>query len=134
MSRATLASPESGPTEPEQVPAHHFKALPERAHQNSYLHPQGTFLSKTNTWLLTPYERGTLLFRHGDMKYTSDSAATNAEATTRSVAFAVFYSDVQHEATSVISRCRVSLTYNLYFEIMPQLSILPYTGAYESKL
>lgn len=82
----------------------------------------------------TPHQGGSLLFRHGDVEYTFDTAAALANAATPSVAFAAFYSDVEHEVTAVESGYRVTLTYNLYLESAPQPSVLPFTGAYESAL
>lgn len=82
----------------------------------------------------TQHEGGSLVFRHGQQEFTFDSAAAVSCAATPSVAFATFYSDVEHEVTPVLSGHRVTLTYNLYLEDTPKPTITPYASAYESAL
>ena len=64
--------------------------------------------------LPTRHEGGALVFRHRDQEYKFDSAKAVHDATKLSVAYAAFYSDVEHEVEPVVSGYRVTLTYNLY--------------------
>ncbi|KIP10914.1 hypothetical protein PHLGIDRAFT_115052 [Phlebiopsis gigantea 11061_1 CR5-6] len=57
-----------------------------------------------------------LLFKHVDIEYAFDSASAVSSVTTPCVGFAAFYSDVEHEVTTVHSGYRVTLTYNLYLD------------------
>src|SRR4051794_40804508 len=67
--------------------------------------------------LPTKHEGGTLIFRHGEKEWTFDSAKAvePSDSTSLKAGFAIFYSDVEHEVTPVVSGYRVTLTYNLYF-------------------
>ncbi|KAI0684521.1 hypothetical protein BC835DRAFT_1246955, partial [Cytidiella melzeri] len=74
--------------------------------------------------LPTTHEGGALVFRHQERSFTFDSAAALAGASGSSVAFAAFYSDIEHEVTPVTSGYRVTLTYNLFYEdVAPSPSI-----------
>ncbi|KAF9466897.1 hypothetical protein BDZ94DRAFT_1319067 [Collybia nuda] len=66
----------------------------------------------------TPHEGGTLLMRHSGQEWSFDSAEAvqQHEQGHPVVAYAAFYSDVEHEVTEIQSGHRVTLTYNLYFE------------------
>ncbi|KAF9053211.1 hypothetical protein BJ165DRAFT_1607941 [Panaeolus papilionaceus] len=63
------------------------------------------------------HEGGTLIFRQGEREWTFDSAKAiePSDSTALKAGFAIFYSDVEHEVTPVVSGYRVTLTYNLYF-------------------
>ena len=63
----------------------------------------------------TQHEGGSLKFRHAGREWTFDSAAIVKEQEDPTIAFAAFYSDIDHEVTPVTSGHRVTLTYNLYF-------------------
>ncbi|GJE94435.1 2OG-Fe(II) oxygenase [Phanerochaete sordida] len=85
--------------------------------------------------LPTPHKGGALAFRHGDSEYIFDSAAAIADASEPSIAFAAFYSDVEHEVTPVENGHRVTLTYNLYFGARPKVPFtVPMAGALETSL
>ncbi|KIP10915.1 hypothetical protein PHLGIDRAFT_45907, partial [Phlebiopsis gigantea 11061_1 CR5-6] len=63
----------------------------------------------------TVHEGGSLLFHHGMMEHTFNSAAQLSETGGPTIAFAAFYSDVEHEVSLVDSGYRVTLTYNLHY-------------------
>jgi hypothetical protein len=64
--------------------------------------------------LPTVHEGGSLIIRHNGKEWTFDSSkAVNTESTPHA-AFVAFFSDVEHEVTTVSSGFRVTLTYNLY--------------------
>ncbi|KAI0246402.1 hypothetical protein BJV78DRAFT_1255310 [Lactifluus subvellereus] len=63
-----------------------------------------------------PHVGGALLLRHRGQEWTFDSASVLAVAQPSSVAYAAFFSDVEHEVVPVTSGHRVTLTYNLYFD------------------
>jgi hypothetical protein len=63
----------------------------------------------------TQHEGGSLKFRHGRYEWTFDSAAMVTGQRDPTIAFAAFYSDIEHEVTPITSGHRVTLTYNLYF-------------------
>ncbi|RDX43508.1 hypothetical protein OH76DRAFT_1410028 [Lentinus brumalis] len=62
----------------------------------------------------TPHSGGTLVLRHHEHEWTFDSAKLLA-CTSNRLAYAAFFSDVEHEVTPVTSGHRISLTYNLYW-------------------
>ncbi|KAM5533680.1 hypothetical protein V8D89_012647, partial [Ganoderma adspersum] len=62
----------------------------------------------------TPHEGGALILRHEDEEVTFD-AATLLLGRNSSIAYVVFFSDVEHEVAPVVSGHRVTLTYNLVF-------------------
>ena len=64
----------------------------------------------------TPHEGGVLLTRHRGREWAFDSAADLSAAPPSSIGYAVFFSDIEHEVTPVVSGHRVTLTYNLYFD------------------
>ena len=85
----------------------------------------------------TAHEGGALLLRQGGKEWTFDSAgavrpsqdsslATQA-APTPQVAYIAFFSDVEHEVTTITSGYRVTLTYNLY----RKSSAIPLSSAYK---
>lgn len=65
--------------------------------------------------LPTAHEGGSLIFRRDGGEFTFDSANT-VKLDPAQAAFAMFFSDVEHEVTPVTSGYRVTLTYNLYFQ------------------
>lgn len=66
--------------------------------------------------LPTPHEGGALALRHHGHEFMFNSADMLSKATTPSIAFAAFYSDIEHEVLPVTSGYRVTLTYNLFFK------------------
>jgi hypothetical protein len=64
----------------------------------------------------TPHKGGDLLLRHHGQEWTFDSAALLSVAPPSSIAYAAFFSDIEHEVLPVGSGHRVTLTYNLYFD------------------
>jgi hypothetical protein len=73
----------------------------------------------------TQHEGGSLKFRHGGCEWTFDSAALVKGQKDPTIAFAAFYSDIEHEVTPVISGHRVTLTYNLYFSEESSNAVAP---------
>jgi len=78
----------------------------------------------------TPHDGGSLVFRHMDKEWTFDSAKAISEQGDPCIAYAAFYSDVEHEVTLVESGRRVTVTYNLYYadKIPRSVSIRPDTS------
>ncbi|EIW85828.1 hypothetical protein CONPUDRAFT_118786 [Coniophora puteana RWD-64-598 SS2] len=76
----------------------------------------------------TPHEGGELVLRHGQgesqNEWTVDFSKELAQASSPSVGFVAFFSDVEHEVLPVKAGYRVTLTYNLYFKSKPPPSIL----------
>ena len=64
----------------------------------------------------TRHEGGALLLRHRGQEWTFDPASVLAAAQPPSIAYAAFFSDIEHEVVPVTSGHRVTLTYNLYFD------------------
>ncbi|CAA7266073.1 unnamed protein product [Cyclocybe aegerita] len=64
----------------------------------------------------TVHVGGSLLLRHEGQEWTFDSPKLVYEDGKPRVAFAAFYSDIEHEVTPVNSGYRVTLTYNIYSE------------------
>ncbi|TFK82422.1 hypothetical protein K466DRAFT_568440 [Polyporus arcularius HHB13444] len=62
----------------------------------------------------TPHSGGTLVLRHHEHEWTFDSATLLAGTPNR-IAYAAFFSDVEHEVTPVTSGHRITITYNLYW-------------------
>jgi hypothetical protein len=62
-----------------------------------------------------PHEGGTLVFRHLGEEWTFDSSTVLSAAGPASIAYAAFFSDVEHEVLPVTSGHRITLTYKLYF-------------------
>ena len=66
----------------------------------------------------TPHEGGTLVLSTETEQWSFDAhtmlAASNSDAP--HIAYVAFYSDITHEVLPVTSGCRITLTYNLYFE------------------
>jgi hypothetical protein len=75
----------------------------------------------------TRHEGGALLLRHSGQEWTfaAAEAVCAREQGSPVVAYAAFYSDVEHEVTTIESGHRVTLTYNLYFEGKKGLPPLP---------
>lgn len=86
--------------------------------------------------LPTKHEGGALIFRHEGQEIKFDSALTLAGEDEPAVAYAAFFSDVEHEVEEVRAGYRVTLTYNLYrTRIRRSGHTLPETvGGYVSKL
>ena len=70
----------------------------------------------------TPHEGGALLLRHRGQEWMFDSASVLAVAQPSSVAYAAFFSDIEHEVVPVTSGYRVTLTYNLFFDDHKRIS------------
>lgn len=64
--------------------------------------------------LPTKHEGGALILRHEDQEIKFDSALALAGEDEPAVAYAAFFSDIEHEVEEVRSGYRVTLTYNLY--------------------
>ncbi|EPQ57176.1 hypothetical protein GLOTRDRAFT_115211 [Gloeophyllum trabeum ATCC 11539] len=71
------------------------------------------------------HEGGTLIFRHKGEEWSFDAAEALAGKPPNSVAYAMFYSDVEHEVTMVDSGYRVTLTYNLYYDDLQAVVPMP---------
>ncbi|RDX41915.1 hypothetical protein OH76DRAFT_174842 [Lentinus brumalis] len=64
----------------------------------------------------TPHKGGELVLRHESKTYTFDSSMLlSLPDMSSNVAFAAFFSDIDHEVLPVTSGHRVTITYNLYF-------------------
>lgn len=63
-----------------------------------------------------PHEGGALLLRDRGHEFTFDSALALSDHDGPGIAYIAFYSDVEHEVTTVTSGHRVTITYNLYFD------------------
>ncbi|KAK7689985.1 hypothetical protein QCA50_006626 [Cerrena zonata] len=64
----------------------------------------------------TIHEGGALTLRDCDKEWSFDSAQAVRDTSDPEIGYVIFYSDVEHEVTEVISGYRVTITYNLYFE------------------
>lgn len=87
-----------------------------KAHKDT---PRGpTMFGSLVVILPAPHEGGALLLRHGGAEWTFDSAQAVSEHSIENplIAYAAFFSDVEHEVTTVSSGHRVTITYNLYFD------------------
>src|SRR4051794_28936805 len=58
---------------------------------------------------------GILVMRHGGQGGEFDSGALLQSASSPSIGYAAFYSDVEHEVLPVTAGHRVTITYNLYY-------------------
>jgi hypothetical protein len=67
----------------------------------------------------TPHAGGTLRFSKGEKTWDLDSATLLAQLQEPSLAYAVFFSDTDHEVLPVTSGHRVTITYNLH--LAPEL-------------
>ena len=71
----------------------------------------------------TPHEGGALKLRapgrkEGEtLEWTFDSSALLAQQAQPSIAYIVFFSDVEHEVMPVTSGYRITITYNLYYAV-----------------
>ncbi|THH13624.1 hypothetical protein EW146_g6617 [Bondarzewia mesenterica] len=68
----------------------------------------------------TVHEGGELVLRHKEKEEVLNFAAWLREESEPCVAYAAFFSDVEHEVLEVKSGYRVTLTYNLYLEDGPE--------------
>lgn len=87
-----------------------------KAHKDT---PRGSMMFGSLVVILpTPHEGGALLLRHGGAEWNFDSAQAVSKHLTENplFAYAAFFSDVEHEVTTVSSGYRVTITYNLYFD------------------
>lgn len=82
----------------------------------------------------TAHEGGALIFRHKTQEHIFDSATAVTQATSPSIAYAVFYSDLQHEVDVVRTGYRVTLTYNIYLRDGNVPIGLAVTSPYETAL
>ncbi|KZV60961.1 hypothetical protein PENSPDRAFT_759717 [Peniophora sp. CONT] len=64
----------------------------------------------------TVHSGGALVFRHRGEEWTFNSAAAVYQDGSPALAYAAFYSDVEHEVLPVTSGYRVTITYNLHFD------------------
>ena len=62
----------------------------------------------------TEHTGGELVLRHKKREWTFDASALISSRPYRPLAYAAFYSDVEHEVLKVTDGSRISLTYNLY--------------------
>ncbi|KAI0036303.1 hypothetical protein K488DRAFT_82255 [Vararia minispora EC-137] len=77
----------------------------------------------------TQHEGGNLIFRTDGQEFNFDAAAALKTVTEPSIAYATFFSDIEHEVAVVTTGKRVSLTFNLYFgDIEPGISVSPPTA------
>lgn len=81
----------------------------------------------------TRHEGGALVFRHRNEEFRFDSATAVAQDVP-TVAFAAFFSDVEHEVEPVTSGYRVTITYNLYLIKSSASSSIPISLNYELPL
>ncbi len=81
--------------------------------------------------LPTSHEGGSLILRDAGKEWSFDSAQAVKSGSTSSAAFVAFFSDVEHEVTTVTSGYRVTLTYNLYLKDAPNTSISVQVSAYD---
>ena len=56
----------------------------------------------------TPHEGGSLVLRHRGMEDTVDSGALLKDTQVPSIAYAAFFSDVEHEVTPITSGYRIT--------------------------
>lgn len=92
----------------------------------------------------TAHSGGSLVLRQDGEEWTFDSAAILAGCSRPSIAYIAFYSDVEHEVLPVTSGYRITVTYNLYFDIAPTtppsqgtegpFSILPQESEFQTAL
>ena len=88
----------------------------------------------------TVHDGGSLIFREGRKAWTFDSAFAMSGRKEACVAYAAFYSDVDHEVTTVNSGYRITVTYNLRFTqtrlpiVTPSLGMLTFQSALEKLL
>ncbi|KAF9235657.1 hypothetical protein BU15DRAFT_77778 [Melanogaster broomeanus] len=67
--------------------------------------------------LPTQHEGGQLVLRRGRKEWTVDFADKFAAATEPSACFVAFFGDIEHEVLPVTSGYRVTLAYNLYYQL-----------------
>jgi len=85
----------------------------------------------------TRHEGGSVMLHHDGEEWTFDSATMLLQQDLPSMAYVAFYSDVDHEVTTVNSGYRVTLTYNLYLDkVQPTLppSISPIDSGFHAAL
>lgn len=75
--------------------------------------------------LPTRHTGGALKFQHDGHSLHFDSAQAIADAPTMSIAYAAFFSDIDHEVDVVETGYRVTLTYNLYYKSRSAKAISP---------
>ncbi|KIM35882.1 hypothetical protein M413DRAFT_449510 [Hebeloma cylindrosporum] len=75
--------------------------------------------------LPTKHKGGSLLFRHQGRELSFNSAEAVVTEGELKAGFVAFYSDVEHEVSVVESGYRVTLTYNLYFSDIRELTPIP---------
>lgn len=85
--------------------------------------------------LPTPHTGGALNFQHNGHTFRFDSAEALSNAKPPSVAYAAFFSDIDHEVEVVQTGYRVTLTYNLYYtSASPSVRRPSERGYFESRL
>jgi len=65
----------------------------------------------------TPHEGGALYLRHHGHEWIFDSAQALAAVGQPTIGYVALFGDVEHEVAPVTSGHRITLTYNLYFDI-----------------
>jgi hypothetical protein len=65
----------------------------------------------------TPHEGGTLFLRHHGHEWIFDSVQALAAVDQPTIGYVAFFGDVEHEVAPVTSGHRITLTYNLYFDV-----------------
>ena len=64
----------------------------------------------------TAHEGGSLLMRKNGAEWSFDSSKVLADDGEPRLGYVALYSDVEHEVAVVTSGCRITITYNLYFD------------------
>ncbi|KAK2459618.1 hypothetical protein APHAL10511_008373 [Amanita phalloides] len=83
----------------------------------------------------TRHEGGALVMRQGDKEWTFDSATVLSDGAESRIGYAAFYSDVEHEVKMVTAGHRVTITYNLYYEVPSELPVLsPHSSMFKATL
>lgn len=81
--------------------------------------------------LPTNHEGGSLIIRNAGKEWSFDSAQAVKDESTPHAAFIAFFSDVEHEVTTITAGYRVSLTYNLYLENASKTSTSVHVSIYD---
>ncbi|KAF5344303.1 hypothetical protein D9756_011599 [Leucocoprinus leucothites] len=75
--------------------------------------------------LPTPHMGGNLVLRHRARSFNFDTPTLLGSATSPSVAYVAFYSDVEHEVLEVTTGARITITFNLYYDPSRAPPIVP---------
>ncbi|KAK2459622.1 hypothetical protein APHAL10511_008377 [Amanita phalloides] len=83
----------------------------------------------------THHEGGTLVMWQGDKEWTFDSATVLSDGAESRIGYAAFYSDMEHEVNTVTIGHRVTVTYNLYFEVPSEMPVMsPHASVFKATL